>query len=88
MTTMRRDPLVDDYLRRLEAAAADLPRERRAELVGEIEEHVDTALAEGGDDETAVRNVLERLGSPEEIAAAARPPEPASASAGRSRRPR
>ena len=34
MTTMRRDPLVDDYLRRLEAAAAGLPRERRAELVG------------------------------------------------------
>jgi uncharacterized membrane protein len=71
MTTMRRDPLVDDYLRRLEAAAADLPRERRAELVGEIEEHVEAALAEAGDDEAAVRNVLERLGSPEEIAAAA-----------------
>jgi uncharacterized membrane protein len=71
MTTMRRDPLVDDYLRRLEAAAADLPRERRKELVAEIEEHVDAALAEAGDDETAVRNVLERLGSPEEIAAAA-----------------
>jgi hypothetical protein len=75
MTTMRRDPLVDDYLRRLEAAAADLPRERRAELVSEIEEHVGAALAEAGaDDETAVRNVLERLGSPEEIAAAALPP--------------
>ena len=87
MTTMRRDPLVDDYLRRLEAAAADLPRERRAELVGEIEEHVDAALAEGGDDETAVRNVLERLGSPEEIAAAARPPA-AAPSAGGSRRRR
>ena len=75
MTTMRRDSLVDDYLRRLEAAAAGLPRERRAELVGEIEEHVAAALGEAGDDEAAVRNVLERLGSPEEIAAAARPPE-------------
>jgi uncharacterized membrane protein len=75
MTTMRRDPLVDDYLRRLEAAAADLPRERRAELVGEIEEHVEAALGESAGDETAVRNVLERLGSPEEIAAAARPPQ-------------
>ena len=75
MTTMRRDPLVDDYLRRLEAAAADLPRERRAELIGEIEEHVEAALGEAGtDDEAAVRNVLERLGSPEEIAAAAAPP--------------
>ena len=83
MTTMRRDPLVDDYLRRLEAAAADLPRERRAELVGEIEEHVDAALAESGDDETAVRNVLERLGSPEEIAAAAAGPPTAAPERGR-----
>ena len=33
MTTMQRDPLVDDYLRRLEAAAADLPHERRGELL-------------------------------------------------------
>jgi uncharacterized membrane protein len=75
MTTMRRDRLVDDYLRRLEAAAAGLPPERRSELVDEIREHVDAALAEAGtDDEAAVRNVLERLGSPEEIAAAAGPP--------------
>jgi hypothetical protein len=77
MTTMRRDRLVDDYLRRLEAAAAHLPRERRRELMGEIEEHVEAGLAEAGDDEMAVRNVLERLGPPEEIAAAAgdAPPE-------------
>jgi hypothetical protein len=73
MTTMQRDPLVDDYLRRLEAAAAHLPRARRKELVGEIDEHLEAALAEAGDDEAAVRNVLERLGSPEEIAAAAGP---------------
>ena len=88
MTTMRRDPLVDDYLRRLKAAAADLPRERREELVEEIEAHVDEALGEAGaDDETAVRDVLERLGSPEEIAAAARPPAPRrSAAASRPRR--
>jgi hypothetical protein len=77
MKTMRPDPLVDDYLARLEAAAAHLPRRRRAELVGEIEEHLEDALAESGDDEIAVRNALERLGSPEEIAAAAgdAPPE-------------
>src|SRR4051794_14843544 len=74
MTTMRRDPLVDDYLDRLEAAAAHLPRERRKELIAEIGEHVPAGRAEAGDDETAVRNVLERLGSPEEIAAAAGTP--------------
>jgi hypothetical protein len=74
MTTMRRELLVDDYLSRLEAAASHLPRERRRELVGEIREHVEAGLAEAGDDETAVRNVLERLGPPEEIAAAAGDP--------------
>lgn len=75
MTTMHRDPLTDDYLRRLRAAASGLPRERRDELVAEIEEHIDAALREGGAyDEVAVRNVLERLGPPEEIAAAAGPP--------------
>jgi hypothetical protein len=74
MTTMQRDPLVKDYLRRLEAAAAQLPHDRRTELVGEIEEHVDAALAEAGaHDEATVRSVLERLGPPEEIAAAAGP---------------
>jgi uncharacterized membrane protein len=72
MTTMQRDPLVDDYLRRLEAAAANLPRERRIELVTEIGEHIQTALREAGArDEAAVRNVHERLGPPEEIAAEA-----------------
>jgi hypothetical protein len=75
MTTMRRDPLVDDYLRRLEAAVARLPRARRAELVEEIEAHIDSALRETGSADTAaVRDVLERLGPPEEIAAAAGPP--------------
>jgi hypothetical protein len=72
MTTMQRDPLVDDYLRRLEAAAADLPQERRIELLSEIEEHIEAALREGGArQEAAVRNVLERLGPPDEIAAEA-----------------
>ena len=72
MTTMQRDPLVDDYLRRLEAAAAGLPRERRVELLSEIEEHIEAALREdGARDEAGVRNVLERLGRPEEIAAEA-----------------
>jgi uncharacterized membrane protein len=68
MTTMETDRLVDDYLRRLEAAAAHLPRPRRAELVLEIREHIETALREeDAASESAVRNVLERLGPPEEI---------------------
>jgi hypothetical protein len=75
MTTMETDRLVDDYLRRLDAAAAHLQRSRRAELVGEIREHIDAALREEeAAGEAAVRNVLERLGPPEEIVDAAEPP--------------
>lgn len=66
------DPLVDDYLRRLQAAAASLPTYRREELVSDIRDHVQEALRRApADDTAAVRNALERLGSPEEVAAAA-----------------
>jgi hypothetical protein len=75
MGTKQADRLVDDYLRRLEAAAAHLQRSRRAELVAEIREHIEAALREDDEaGEVAVRNVLERLGPPEEIVAADEPP--------------
>lgn len=75
MTTLHTDPLVADYLRRLEAAAAGLPRQRRTELVAQIREHVDEALrATGSPGEADVRNVLERLGPPQEIVDAAGEP--------------
>ena len=73
------DPLVDDYLRRLDAAVSALPAHRRDELVGEIRDHLQEALRQTPPgDKAAVRNVLERLGPPEEIAAAAAadPPPP------------
>ena len=68
MIAMRSHPLVEDYLRRLEAAADRLPADRRAELVADIREHLDDALR-GVDpaDEVAVRNAIERVGAPEEI---------------------
>jgi hypothetical protein len=70
------DVLVRDYIRRLEAAAGPLPVERRVELAGEVREHIETALAEAGSrDEVTIRNVLERLGLPEEIVAAEREPD-------------
>lgn len=60
--------LVRDYLDRLEEASWPLAPPRRAELVGEVREHIDTALSEAGRrDEVTVRNVLDRLGPPEEI---------------------
>ncbi len=73
---MDADALVDDYLGRLDAAAARLPVDRRAELVGEVREHIAASLAEAGRrDELTVRNVLERLGSPEEIVGAEGAPD-------------
>ena len=74
MTTMETDRLIDDYLSRLEEAAAHLQGSRRAELIAEIREHIETALREEhAASEVAVRNVLERLGPPEEIVEAAEP---------------
>jgi hypothetical protein len=71
------DPLVDDYLRRLDAAASALPAHQRDELVSQIRDHLQEALRQTPPDDTAaVRNVLERLGPPEEIAAAATDPPP------------
>ncbi len=75
---MTPDPLVDDYLGRLEAAAQALSIDRRRELAGDVREHIDAALAEEGSrDAVTVRNVLERLGPPEEIVAAEVGPGPA-----------
>jgi hypothetical protein len=77
MDTMETDRLVEDYLRRLEQAAAHMQRARRTELVAEIRGHIETALAEEqAAGEAAVRNVLDRLGPPEEIVEAAEPPSP------------
>lgn len=77
------DTLVRDYLGRLEAAAWQLAAERRVELASEVREHIETALAESDRrDEITVRNVLERLGPPEEIVAAEAEPSAATTSWG------
>jgi hypothetical protein len=71
------DALVEDYLRRLDTAASTLPPDRRAELMSEIREHLQEGLRHNGaTDEVAVRNLLDRLGSPEEIVAEAVDPSP------------
>jgi uncharacterized membrane protein len=64
---------VDTYLRSLDEELRDLPPVQRRELLEEIRTHIDSALAESGsEDEAEVRNVLERLGDPTEIATEAR----------------
>lgn len=68
---MDADTLIADYLGRLRAASWPLAAGRREELQAEVAEHIDTALAQAGSrDEVTVRNVLDRLGAPESIAAA------------------
>jgi uncharacterized membrane protein len=73
MTTTTGERLLTDYLARLDGAALSLPEDRRADLLEGIAEHVAAARAAGElQDEAAVRTLLDRLGEPEEIVAAAR----------------
>jgi uncharacterized membrane protein len=64
---------VGEYLRRLQRSMGDVPADRRDEILSEIEEHISEGLAERpAPTEADVRNVLERIGDPEDIAAEAR----------------
>jgi HAAS domain-containing protein len=76
MTSDTADQLVAAYLHRLASAAMQLPAAHRAELVDEIREHIASARHAGPAGEAATRTVLDRLGSPEDIVAAAREGEP------------
>lgn len=72
MTMIPLDGIVDDYLRRLDIALLPLPAAERDQIVTEITEHI----AQGRErlstqSEAAVRELLDRLGDPEVIAAAA-----------------
>jgi uncharacterized membrane protein len=73
------DRLVEDYLDRLELEPANFPSARRRELVQEISEHIAEARAQlDSESEADVRNLLDRMGDPADIAAEARggPEEP------------
>jgi hypothetical protein len=63
-------PLVQDYLARLDHAAAGLPPGTRAELLADLSAHMDSALGPASSD-ADVRNALQELGAPEDVAAAA-----------------
>jgi hypothetical protein len=81
MNATTADQLVASYLARLQAALHDLPAARRDELLEQVSEHIATARAELGADagEAEIRQLLDRLGDPEAIAAAEadrRPGEP------------
>ncbi|HYT78589.1 MAG TPA: DUF1700 domain-containing protein [Actinomycetota bacterium] len=71
---MTRHPAVDEYLGRLQRSMRNLPAGRRSEIVEEIEEHIEEMLAEmeATASDADIRNALERLGDPDDIAAEAR----------------
>ncbi len=66
-------PTVDGYLDELNRCLRDLPRGRREEIIRDIRAHIDAALEDaGGQSPAVIATILDQLGSPEEIAAAAR----------------
>jgi hypothetical protein len=70
--TYQTETEIQRYLKRLSKAARGLPRARRRELVAEIEQHIRDALFETPvASEAEMLNLLDRIGEPEEIAAAA-----------------
>ena len=73
MTAPHADRIIADYLKRLDGELSPLPRARRREIRSEIEEHIAEARAALSEVETdtAVHEILDRLGEPEEIAAEA-----------------
>ena len=67
------DKLVERYLKHLDVELDDLPRDRRREIVDEISGHIAEARAGlQAETEADVRNILEGLGDPAEIATDAR----------------
>jgi uncharacterized membrane protein len=65
---------VDDYIQRLERSMHDVPASRRNEIVAEIREHLNETLAHLPPDATEadVRNAIESVGEPDDIASEAR----------------
>lgn len=71
--TNRTAPSVRSYLDELDRALSDLPPGRRQEIIGDIRTHIDAALAAAPEQTPAViANILDHLGTPAEIAEAAR----------------
>lgn len=69
--------ILEAYFRDLDAALAPLARPRRDQLASEIRQHVDEALEERGSASAMdLRDVLAKVGQPDDIAAAALDEDP------------
>ena len=72
MTEPDLDQIVDDYLHLLDLVLAQVPSPRRQELVAEVTEHIREARSQlPQQSEAAIRELLDRIGQPEDIAAEA-----------------
>ena len=72
MSTSNLHPLATAYLQQVRREGRDLPGDRLAELLVDLEEHLSAAIPAGASDQDA-REVLARFGDPGEIVAAERP---------------
>lgn len=67
------DSLVEDYLNDVDSRLQGVAKSQRQELLGDLQTHINQLRAdEQADSEADVRNILDRLGTPETVAAAAR----------------
>ncbi|TMC54913.1 MAG: hypothetical protein E6J20_03055 [Chloroflexi bacterium] len=73
MTAIHANQLVDGYLGRLELELLDVPEDKRREIIEEIRDHIaDERRSLSSESDADLLNLLDRLGDPAEIAAAAR----------------
>jgi uncharacterized membrane protein len=69
--SIQKTDLVGEYLREVELRLSGLPLLERRELLADLESHIATERERGVYSESEMIEVLRRLGSPEEVAAAA-----------------
>jgi hypothetical protein len=73
MTAPHADQLIDGYLARIQAAAADLSAGARNELVGDMRSHIAEARARDSEEtDASILNLLDRLGEPDVVVEEAR----------------
>lgn len=72
MTNVELDSLVSSYLNKLNDALGDLPAPQRQQIVESIANHIDEARSSASsEDEVTLREILDHVGDPSEIAIAA-----------------
>jgi uncharacterized membrane protein len=87
MSAPHADQLVSDYLERLDSALASVPAARREEILDEIAQHIaDERSRLETESDTDLLNLLDRIGDPSEVAAAAGDEEEVKAAPATSRR--